>query len=129
MISLKATELLAEYVGELAQTGLPGWERIVNYDEFLRDREDDYVQARAMSECWGSGIRSLDYVTSFAAEQAAAAFFVQCESEGEEWSGLLLEIDRTGRYRSHFFYNSTPLIDGDYPLAEARLAQGVPASS
>ena len=82
-----------------------------------------------MSECWGSGIRSLDYVTSFAAEQAAAAFFVQCESEGEEWSGLLLEIDRTGRYRSHFFYNSAPLIDGDHPLAEARLAQGIPASS
>jgi hypothetical protein len=39
--------------------------------------------------------------------------YLTCEKDNDIWTGFLLKINNIGKYSSKFYYDGTPLLDGD----------------
>lgn len=42
--------------------------------------------------------------------------YLACEKDKDIWTGFLLKINNTGKYSSKFYYEGTPLLDGNEEL-------------
>jgi hypothetical protein len=120
-ISLQASELLGNYVRELAAVAPNGWTKLIMYKELVRD-SGGYLRNSALEEVRIGDKQVFELPGSVAAYNALERFFDFCSQSGDTWSAVRLEIEPDGRFASRFYYGQTPLMDGDYQTAEARIA-------
>ncbi|MBC3911562.1 antitoxin YezG family protein [Undibacterium umbellatum] len=117
MNSLQIAELVNLIVQEIAYTAPKGWRKIVHYYELL-SCDDGTKRNKSTARCWCS-----PEMTKYDGHEVGGS----CETidaleelhevsikNGDEWTGFLLVIDEEGKFSSQFFYNSTPLLDGNY---------------
>ncbi|MDQ9010900.1 hypothetical protein RFI36_14425 [Acinetobacter gerneri] len=119
MSFLKKSELVNVVVNEIIYVAPEDWATIVYYAERLRD-EVIGIRNMNVSKCWlGKGMIPYDnskgppLKVSVELFDAVDELFEYSEKSGDAWSGLLLKIDDTGKYINKFYYEGTPLLDGD----------------
>ncbi|MFZ6744705.1 hypothetical protein ACO0LC_15905 [Undibacterium sp. JH2W] len=116
MNSLQSTELVSLVVQEIAFTAPEGWQKIVYYQEILTG-SDGHQRNMATARCWcGSEMRenhSLQIGGSHEVFESIMALHEHLSKRSQSWQGLLLVVSGDGKFSSQFFYNSTPLLDGN----------------
>ena len=118
-LSIKAADLLSSYAVELTKLPPKPWARIVVYKELKRDA-DGYLCNISLESWWDGENEITDLPGSVASSDALLGFYEHSESTSQTWTALRLEIMPDGKYASTFFYDSTPLLDGNYSVAESR---------
>ncbi|SDS99013.1 Protein of unknown function, DUF600 [Halopseudomonas sabulinigri] len=53
--------------------------------------------------------------------EAVEDIYESAKSKGEEWSGLFLNLTSDGKFRIEFYYDATPLLDGDSNLVKEKM--------
>ena len=120
--SLEIAHLIQSYAAELSLHGLVGWTKINVYREHVVDSEGD-DDSLSLEECWVGDKQFMDLSSSYESEMAFRKLYDACKLAGNPmWTGMRLEVLRDGKYHVRFYYDSHPLLDGDYDEAEARIA-------
>jgi hypothetical protein len=118
MLSFKDAELLTNLVQELASTLPIGWRKLAFYQEIYNDKKLGFTRNKSTERCWFKNSKKEAY--GFSLEITLEAFNIleklheNSVENGDEWCGLLLVINENGKYSADFFYEATPLLDGDY---------------
>lgn len=120
MISLESANLLKTYVEKMASTAPVGWQKIVIYEEALKN-DDHVMNNMCMATVSSNGEKIDDFSPGAEAYFALVALYDYFSERGEAWSGIRVVVDSLGKYSSKFYYNSTPLLDANYDEAERRL--------
>jgi hypothetical protein len=77
-----------------------------------------------MVSVWVNEHRIDDFTPSAEAYFALEALHDYWSAQGEAWTGIRVDIDATGKFASNFYYDTSPLLDGDHEEAERRLVEG-----
>ncbi len=121
MLPTAIADIIKRYVIELVKGMSPNWESIVVYTEFLRSagRADPDGVDTGMYVAGGEIVRN--FRTSLSARMVMKEFFLACEGSDRSWSGIRVEIFNNGKYKSDFYYESTPLLDGNFSEVDRRI--------
>jgi len=122
MVSAEASKKLGDWIAELAQPLPSGWDRLIVYQELLRE-PDGYLRNCSRSAL---SVRDRDYGEDSIPETADAYFLMEdffnhCVADGDMWSAIRLEILAGGKYHTQFWYDSPPLLNEDYAAATLRV--------
>ncbi|AXY60740.1 immunity protein YezG family protein [Acinetobacter sp. WCHAc010052] len=125
---IEKAQLINIIVQEVVDNIIPNnWNNISFYTERMRD-ENLGLRNKTTIECWvgvPSVLYTKDYALNTSGELLAAidSLYLECEKDGDIWSGFLLTINNRGKYSSKFYYEGVPLIDGNDAELSKRLAE------
>jgi len=122
-------ELLNQTVVELANSGPPNWTMLVFYLEFLEDGQiglrnkftgralgGKNFEIRLDGYHIGNTVRMYDLVQTL---------YRVAAQHGDKWTGILLTVLSSGRFKCRFFYDQTPLLSGDDAALGRILSEGI----
>ncbi len=123
---LSETEKVNCLVQEIANTAPSGWKKLVFYQEVVA-KHDQEPRNKSTAKCWvGDGLeeygRSFEIGGSMEAFEAVEDLLESAKRNGEVWSGLLLRLQNDGKFNIKYYYEGTPLLDGNSDLLNERLA-------
>ncbi|MEO3357290.1 DUF600 family protein [Acinetobacter haemolyticus] len=129
---LYQADFLNQIVQEIAYVAPKNWERIVYYTERLENK-DIGIRNKSTAECW-IGREMKPYNNSKVAPlrgsmelfDAINNLYKEAIRSGNVWCGLLIAINNNGKYSSKFYYEGTPLLDGNDAELDKRLAETTP---
>ncbi|EPG2688870.1 hypothetical protein L3032_003791, partial [Acinetobacter baumannii] len=109
------SELLNIIVQEIAYVAPRNWEQVLYYTERLDD-QDIGIRNKSTAECW-IGKEKTPYDNSKGPPLRASMelfeainnLYKEAHNCGNIWFGLLLTINKNGKYSSKFYYEGTPL--------------------
>lgn len=120
MSFLKKAELINVVIEEIVYAAPSNWEKLVYYTERLQDKEIG-LRSVDTAKCWiGKEMRPYDnskggpLKSTMELFDAVDRLFEDAEENGQPWSGLSLTLNNDGKYSSKFYYEGTPLLDGNY---------------
>lgn len=132
MSFLAKTQLLHNILQEIVYVAPKNWGEIIYYVERLIDESSD-LRRGSTARCWLSPnmnefneSKGPAIPVSFELIEAEDNLFWKSAMIGETWCGLVMKIDNAGKYISKFYYEGTPLLDGDDSELSKRLAEIVP---
>jgi hypothetical protein len=117
MEPIENKELVTQVIQEVANTAPEGWRKLVYYQELA---EDTYgtLRNKSTGKCW-HGNEMLEYSRPFEIGSSMEAFeaveqlYEYSNSNEKVWKGILVTIFEDGDFSVDFFYDSTPLLDGN----------------
>ena len=121
-------QLINMIVQEIVDIIIPvNWSSISFYNEILRDKEIG-LRKKTTVECWVGEkpvLYTKDYALNTSGELLTAidTLYLECEKDNNIWTGFLLKINNIGKYSSKFYYEGTPLLDGNDIELSQRLAE------
>lgn len=123
---IENSQLINVIVQEVVEAIIPiNWNYICFYTESLRDKEIG-LRKKTTVECW-IGEKPVLYTKDYALDtsgellMAINKLYLACEKDNDIWTGFLLKINNTGKYSSKFYYEGTPLLDGDEEELDKRI--------
>lgn len=122
MLSVEVTDILKRYVAELVRSMPLNWESIVVYTEFLRSPGGSEPDCADIGMYVAGGEVVRNFRTPLPAHLALRELFGACEGGEDNWVGLRIEIFRNGRYKSKFYYEGNPLLEGNLSEVDKRIA-------
>ncbi|MBJ8483995.1 hypothetical protein LF296_15355 [Acinetobacter vivianii] len=127
MIFLRKSELISSIFQEIAFLAVSDWQKIVYYTERFRDKNIG-LRNKDTALCWvGENLKLYtdDYPLRSSMEpyKTINILFEECEKSDDIWCGLSLFLDHQGKYSSKFYYEGTPLLDGNDAELSKRLAE------
>ncbi|ENX41613.1 hypothetical protein [Acinetobacter sp. NIPH 2100] len=129
MSFLVKTQLLNNILKEIVYVAPKNWREIIYYVERIKDKSLD-LRRGSTAKCWLSPSMN-EYnesqrpaiPVSFELIEAEDNLFWKSDMVGETWCGLVMKIDNAGKYISKFYYEGTPLLDGNDTELSKRLAE------
>ncbi|ENX46166.1 hypothetical protein F886_01606 [Acinetobacter sp. NIPH 542] len=123
---IEKSQLINVIVQEVVEAIIPvNWKYISFYTEGLRDKEIG-LRKKTTVECWIGEkpvLYTKDYALNTSGELLIAInkLYLECEKDNDIWTGFLLKINNTGKYSSKFYYEGTPLLDGNEEELDKRM--------
>lgn len=123
---IEKSQLINVIVQEVVEAIIPvNWNYISFYTEGLRDKEIG-LRKKTTVECWIGEkpvLYTKDYALNTSGELLIAInkLYLECEKDNDIWTGFLLKINNTGKYSSKFYYEGTPLLDGNEEELDKRM--------
>ncbi|SSI19539.1 Uncharacterised protein [Acinetobacter baumannii] len=121
------SELLNIIVQEIAYVAPRNWEQVLYYTERLDD-QDIGIRNKSTAECWigkektpYDNSKSPPLRASMELFEAINNLYKEAHNCGNIWFGLLLTINKNGKYSSKFYYEGTPLLDGNNEELDKRM--------
>lgn len=121
MLSVEITDILKRYVAELVRAMPPNWESVAVYTEFLRSAGQGSPDCADVGMYVVGGKLIRNFRTSLPAHMAIEEFFLACEGGEGAWAGIRVEVFNSGKYKSNYYYGSTPLLDGNLSEVDKRI--------
>jgi hypothetical protein len=120
MMSAEWASLMQDYVQEVVLNAPGHWETIVVYSEARRGQ---LIGGRCVfaQRALVDGEPAQDYAASEREFKAFNALFDHVSQTGSPWSAMRLTVITTGEYQTEYWYDSTPMLDGDYAEGDRRL--------
>lgn len=126
---LDKTQLLNNVLQEIVYVAPKNWGKITYYVERLID-ENLGLRCGSIAKCWllpnmseYNEPKGPAITVSFELLEAEDNLFWQSDEVGETWCGLIINIDNAGKYLSKFYYEGTPLLDGNDVELSKRLVE------
>ncbi len=122
---LRKSELINFILQKIASLAVNDWRNIVYYTERLRDNSIG-LRNKDTALCWvGDNLKlyTADYPLRSSMEpyKTINILFEECEKSGDNWCALSLFLDHNGKYSSKFYYEGTPLLDGNEKELDKRI--------
>lgn len=122
---LRKSELINFILQKIASLAVNDWRNIVYYTERLRDNNIG-LRNKDTALCWvGDNLKlyTADYPLRSSMEpyKTINILFEECEKSGDNWCALSLFLDNNGKYSSKFYYDGTPLLDGNEKELDKRI--------
>lgn len=122
---LRKSELINFILQKIASLTVNDWRNIVYYTERLRDNNIG-LRNKDTALCWvGDNLKlyTADYPLRSSMEpyKTINILFEECEKSGDNWCALSLFLDHNGKYSSKFYYEGTPLLDGNEKELDKRI--------
>ena len=125
---LRQAELLSEIAQEIIYVAIPkDWQRIAYYTERLHDPELG-LRNKSTSDCW-VGTQMVPYNNakgpplkgSVELFEAINTLFEEAWQSNQLFYGINITVDNSGKYKSKFYYEGTPLLDANDDECDKRL--------
>ncbi|MND52039.1 hypothetical protein D3C81_348050 [compost metagenome] len=122
---LRKSELINSILEKIASLAVNDWRNIIYYTERLRDNNIG-LRNKDTALCWvGDNLKlyTADYPLRSSMEpyKTINILFEECEKSGDNWCALSLFLDHNGKYCSKFYYEGTPLLDGNEEELDKRM--------
>lgn len=122
---LRKSELINSILEKIASLAVNDWRNIVYYTERLRGNNIG-LRNKDTALCWvGDNLKlyTADYPLRSSMEpyKTINILFEECEKSGDNWCALFLFLDHNGKYYSKFYYEGTPLLDGNNEELDKRM--------
>jgi hypothetical protein len=125
VITQEASNILKEYVIELVKLLPDNWDSVDVYTEFSRLPGQVEPLYASRGSYIAEGKLNKDFHVSRPMYSKMRDFFFACEDSKNSWCGFRIKVFSNGRYKSKFYYDSTPLIDGNILDRDERLKEEI----